>query len=387
MKTKLESFWTILATLTGGEKFTVIRNVIVLPLIIISLQLNGGTDAIAALPSLALPFYLWSNTARGRTLRCLHLPNGFLTRQSKMWVWYLSALIVGVLYGVIWAGISSSDDSPALMSMVHANTYVVAFLCALVIVLGIRKGWTDVISPDQADASTEGQKVLHLINPKGIAQRQMFFNVIGVLIFLGVMANIGNQMNAYAKVSAQQEAQAEAQAANDPLVQALSQPVDDAPPATPQPQAPAQPEESHMLHEEAQEPTPAPLTQPQGQLPSVARGLTANTYGNEVSQFIPKDKGEPQFAVQDALGKAIPNSNLNVIGVNQKGYPVYGMECEADGHCVNDGGLNLGSEANAAAEMFPVNPADVGQFGIMCDQYLCRDSQGNAIGRNPNFHG
>jgi len=115
----------------------------------------------------------------------------------------------------------------------------------------------------------------------------------------------------------------------------------------------------------------------------IPAGLTPNTYGNEVGKFFPKDQDNPQMAAQEALD-AIPGSNLNIDNVNQQGYPTYGMECEGDGHCINNGGLNLGSEADAAKMMFPVNPADIGRFGIMCDQYLCRDSQGNVIGRKPN---
>lgn len=119
--------------------------------------------------------------------------------------------------------------------------------------------------------------------------------------------------------------------------------------------------------------TDAPFTDP-----------TVSTYGNAVRSLFPNE--EPQLAAQDALNKAIPDSNLKVIDVNQQGYPVYGMECEANDQCINDGGLSLGSPAEAALQMFAVSPADVGKYGIVCGPYFCRDSRGNVIGRSPNFH-
>lgn len=111
---------------------------------------------------------------------------------------------------------------------------------------------------------------------------------------------------------------------------------------------------------------------------------TGTTYGNVARAFFPRE--EPQLAAQNALDRAIPGSNLKVIDINQQGYPVYGIECEADDRCVNDGGLSLGRTADAAMQMFPVNPADVGKSGIVCGPYVCRDSRGNVIGRSPSFH-
>lgn len=128
-------------------------------------------------------------------------------------------------------------------------------------------------------------------------------------------------------------------------------------------------------------PAPAPTGAPTSPTPN---GLTTNTYGNAAASFYPTEK--PKDALLDALGHGIPSSNLNIIDIDPNGYPVYGMECESNGQCVNDGGLNLGSEADAAAQMFPVNPSDISRLRIMCDQYLCRNSQGSVIGRNPSMH-
>lgn len=110
---------------------------------------------------------------------------------------------------------------------------------------------------------------------------------------------------------------------------------------------------------------------------------TASTYGNAVRSFFPNEAA--QLAAQEALDKAIPDSNLKVIDINQQGYPVYGMECEANDQCINDGGMSLGTSADAALQMFPVNPADVGKYGIVCGPHFCRDSRGSVIGRSPDF--
>lgn len=107
--------------------------------------------------------------------------------------------------------------------------------------------------------------------------------------------------------------------------------------------------------------------------------VTPNTYGNVVASFYPGKA--PVDAIDDALESI--HSELTVMDMAPSGYPEYQIECEANGQCVGGTGTPMGSAPDVAKEMFPVNPADVGQGGITCGQYVCNDGKGNVIGRNP----
>jgi len=106
--------------------------------------------------------------------------------------------------------------------------------------------------------------------------------------------------------------------------------------------------------------------------------LTYAAYGNVVASYFP---GEPaEDAVADALSKL--NSALSVSAIDYLGYPVYALECEKDGQCVNGTGTPFGSTVEVAREMFAVNPSDVQKYALKCE-VVCRDSQGQIIGSAP----
>ena len=108
--------------------------------------------------------------------------------------------------------------------------------------------------------------------------------------------------------------------------------------------------------------------------------VTVNTYGNVVASFYP---GRSQLdAIDDALVSI--HSELTVLDMAPSGYPEYQVECEPNDQCVGGTGTPMGTVVDVAKEMFPVNPADVGQGGITCGQYVCNDGKGNVIGRNPS---
>ena len=86
----------------------------------------------------------------------------------------------------------------------------------------------------------------------------------------------------------------------------------------------------------------------------------------------------------DGLSKI--NSSISVDSIDTLGYPAYSLECEKNDQCFNGTGTPFGSTGDNAKEMFPVNPADIQQYGLKCD-LICYDSQGRIIGRDPNFHG
>lgn len=107
--------------------------------------------------------------------------------------------------------------------------------------------------------------------------------------------------------------------------------------------------------------------------------VTMNTYGNVVATFYPGKS--PLDAIDDALVSI--HSGLTVMDMAPSGYPEYQVECEKNGQCVGGTGTPMGTTSDVAKEMFPVNPADVGQGGVTCGQYICNDGKGNVIGRAP----
>lgn len=137
---------------------------------------------------------------------------------------------------------------------------------------------------------------------------------------------------------------------------------------------------------QAQQPVQAPSPQAMQQaiqqdMAAQAQGgsskVTPNTYGNVVASFYP---GKPPLdAIDDALVSI--HSELTVMDMAPSGYPEYQVECESNGQCVGGTGTPMGEVADVAKEMFPVNPADVGQGDITCGQYICNDGKGNVIGR------
>ena len=151
---------------------------------------------------------------------------------------------------------------------------------------------------------------------------------------------------------------------------ASSEPAAQAAQMQPQVQAPSQ----QAMQQAVQQDTAA---QAQGG----PAGVTINTYGNVVASFYPGKS--PLDAIDNALVSI--HSELTVMDMAPSGYPEYQVECESNGQCVGGTGTPMGDAANVAKEMFPVNPADVGQGGITCGQYICNDGKGNVIGRNPSL--
>lgn len=149
---------------------------------------------------------------------------------------------------------------------------------------------------------------------------------------------------------------------------------------------PQKPEASHPIHEtasggsnsDANQRQPAQQTLAQQAAPG---GLTASTYGNAIASYYPgKSIEDADYAALEAI-----HSELSINDISGTGYPNYTVECEANGQCVGGTGTPMGSVTDVAGQMFSVNPADIGQNGIHCNQYLCMDGQDDVIGRNPSF--
>ena len=208
-------------------------------------------------------------------------------------------------------------------------------------------------------------KLFRRTTKKRVAITSAIGGVVGLLIALGYHLYLHSEAVAANSPEAVAEQQAVAQALGDNPAPASSAPVQTAAPVT----APT-----------AQTPTAIPAATTTSVKTTPA--LSSETYGNQVASFFPGESA--QDAALDALGKI--NSALNVDGIDIMGYPMYSLECEANGQCVSGTGEAIGSLADTAKAMFPVNPADVERGGLKCN-VICHDSKGFVIGRDPNFHG
>jgi hypothetical protein len=75
-------------------------------------------------------------------------------------------------------------------------------------------------------------------------------------------------------------------------------------------------------------------------------------------------------------------NGLTVTSKNADGYPIFQLECEADGHCVGPTGEPIGDITAVAAEMPAVKADDVVRLKYVCAQ-ICKDPQGDIVGRAP----
>jgi antitoxin component YwqK of YwqJK toxin-antitoxin module len=75
-------------------------------------------------------------------------------------------------------------------------------------------------------------------------------------------------------------------------------------------------------------------------------------------------------------------NGLTVTSKNADGYPIFQLECEADGHCVGPTGEAIGDITAVAAEMPAVKADDIVRLKYVCAQ-ICKDPQGDIVGRAP----
>jgi hypothetical protein len=75
-------------------------------------------------------------------------------------------------------------------------------------------------------------------------------------------------------------------------------------------------------------------------------------------------------------------NGLTVTSKNADGYPIFQLECEADGHCVGPTGEAIGDIMAMAAEMPAVKAEDVVRLKYVCSK-ICKDTQGDVVGSQP----
>ncbi|GAB2582920.1 hypothetical protein [Dyella jejuensis] len=383
----MQSFLKILSQMTGLQKLSVVRNVIVLPLLLLSLTLSGGVFGFTA--PIVLPWVLYMGFNLGSNSHRLQAIDGFQPASSapkymglSTKVLYLLSCVVGILYiGVIAALLPDAGDTAAPQALQVAVSGAVFFGVFLTIV-GVRLGWSSVAA---CAPGIDPAKTLRLVNPAGVKRQQLIYLAVGVFVLVGSFSSLSNTYPRWAGDGSNGSA---ALAQDDPSLASLLS--DDSTPTGQQPAAPAQPSRfqqgapsQQMSQQEAvSTPTPAPA-QASVQLPSPAAPgqaplLTRDTYGNAVASYFPGESA--QDALTDGLSKI--SSSLSVDDVDYLGYPAYSLECEKNGQCVNGTGTPFGPVADVAKEMFPVNPSDIRKYGLKCN-LICYDSQGQIIGRAP----
>lgn len=380
----MPSLLKILSQMTELQKLSVARNLIVLPLLLLSFTLDGGVFGFTA--PIVLPWVLYMGFNLGSNSHRLQAAHGFQSVSPppkhmglSIRGLYILSCVVGIGYlGVIAVLLPNADNAAAPQALWVAVIGAVFFGVFLTLV-GVRLGWSSV---EACPPGTDPAKTLRLVNPAGMKRQQWIYLVAGIFVLIGSLSSLshtyprwaGSGSNASGSTAQGGETLADLEA----QVAAAST---DQPPATPAQSSPTQPN-APSPQAPHQDVVPVPAQAPAPVAQGKATSLTGNTYGNVVASYFP---GESSLdAVMDGLIKI--NSSLSVDGIDVLGYPTYSLECEKNGQCVNGTGTPFGSVADNAMQMFPVNPADIQQYGLKCD-VICYDSQGQIIGRTPSSPG
>jgi len=380
----MPSLLKILPQMTGLQRLSVARNLIILPLLLLSFTLGGGVFGFSA-PAV-LPWVLYMGFNLGSNSHRLQATHGFQLaspppKQMGLTInlLYVLSCVVGIVYIVVIGLLLPDADNAAAPQALQVAVIGAVFFGVFLTLMGVRLGWCSV---EACAPGTDPSKAVRLGNPAGVKRQQWIYLVAGIFVLVGSLSSLsvtyprwaGNGSNASGS-SAQggetlEDLEAQVAAASTDQPQATLAQASPPQPSAPSPQTP---------HQEVV-PTPAQAPAPVAQ--GKATSLTGNTYGNVVASYFP---GESNLdAVMDGLLKI--NSSLSVDGIDILGYPTYSLECEKNGQCVNGTGTPFGSVADNAKEMFPVNPADIRQYGLKCD-VICYDSQGQIIGRAPSSRG
>lgn len=378
----------ILSQMSGLQKLSVVRNLIVLPLLLLSLTLGGGAFGFTA--PIVLPWVLYMGFNLGSNSHRLQATNGFQLASSppkhmglSTKVLYILSCVVGIVYiGVITALLPDADNAAAPQALQVAVIGAMFFGVFLTIV-GIRLGWRSV---EECAPSTDPTKTLRLVNPAGVRRQQLIYLAAGVFVLIGSLSSLSNTYPRWAGDGGNASASL---AQEDPSLASLlsddsTTPTGKQPAALTQPSRSQQSAPSQQVSQQEMVSAPKPA-QTSVQLPSpspAAQGhaplLTRDTYGNAVASYFPGESA--QDALTDGLSKI--NSSLSVDDVEYLGYPTYSLECEKSGQCVNGTGTPFGSVTDVAKEMFPVNPLDIRKYALKCN-VICYDSQGQIIGSAP----
>ena len=190
----MQSLLKILSQMTGLQKLSVIRNLIVLPLLLLSFTLDGGLFAFTA--PIVLPWVLYMGFNLGSNSHRLQATNGFqLTPKPprylrmSMTVLYVLSFVVGIVYvGVIGALIPGGNKTAAPQAL-HIALIGSVFFGVFLTVVGVRMGWSSVEASVQGtDAATTSR----LVNPAGVKRQQLIYLAAGVFVLICSLASLSH---------------------------------------------------------------------------------------------------------------------------------------------------------------------------------------------------
>lgn len=198
----MPSLMNILSQMTGLQKLSVARNLIVLPLLLLSFTLGGGALGFTApfvLPwVLYMGFSLGSNSHRLQAANGFHLassPPKYLGLSTKLL--YILSCVAGIVYiGAIAALLPDADNAPAPHALQVAVLGAVFFGVFLTLV-GVRLGWASV---EGGAPGTDPAKALLLVNPAGVKRQQLIYLVAGVFVLVGSLSSLSETYPRWAGV-------------------------------------------------------------------------------------------------------------------------------------------------------------------------------------------
>jgi len=274
---------------------------------------------------------------------------------------------------VSWLLLGLSDNNAGLALSLFVS---IALVVLASLYVGLRYGWrsadtalSDVL-PVMANTERVGAGLTPIDKSTSGRPRRKTALIVGGIAVIGAILGLGFFMrsgeSSPPNAADQQVEDAVSKAISDPVV--IPAPAESVSASASPPRA-GEAATSTTTSVQRATPTPSQRDTPP---------LTYAVYGNVVASYFP---GEPaEDAVADALSKL--NSTLSVSAIDYLGYPVYALECEKNGQCVNGTGTPFGSTVEVAREMFAVNPSDVQKYALKCD-VVCHDSQGQIIGSAP----
>lgn len=190
----MPSLLKILSQMTGLQKLSVVRNLIVLPLLLLSFTLGGGVFGLTA--PIVLPWVLYMGFNLGSNSHRLQATHGFqlaipppkyLGLSTK--VWYILSCVIGIVYiGVIGVLLPDADNAPAPQALLVA-VIGAAFLGLLLTLVGIRLGWSSV---EACAPGTDPAKTLRLVNPAGVKRQQWIYLGAGVFVLIGALSSLSH---------------------------------------------------------------------------------------------------------------------------------------------------------------------------------------------------
>lgn len=186
----MPSLVNILSQMTGLQKLSVARNLIVLPLL--SFTLGGGALGFTA--PVVLPWMLYMGFSLGSNSHRLQAAHGFqLASPSPTYLGlsskalYILSCIAGIVYLGVIAALMPEADNPAAPRALHVAVIGAVFFGVFLTLVGVRLGWSSV---EGCAPGTDPAKSLRLVNPAGVKRLQLIYLAAGVFVLVGSLSSL-----------------------------------------------------------------------------------------------------------------------------------------------------------------------------------------------------